>query len=119
MRLLLDEMYSTALADALRDAGVDAVTVADLRLTGAPDPQIFLAAHADGRAVLTENVADFTRLAAERAMSGERYCGLLVALSARFSRRPAGLNQLAATVAAVAAENLDDRVAYLKPPGPG
>lgn len=116
MRLLLDEMYPAALAEALDEVGIDAVTVADLRLTGAPDPDVFAAAIAAGLAVLTENVADFTRLAAEHATSGGHHAGLLIALSSRFSRRRAGLKPLAAAIHAVADENLDDRVVYLQAP---
>ncbi len=115
MRLLLDEMYPAALADLLRGAGMDAVTVTDLRLTGAPDLEIFTAARAARRAVLTENVADFTQLAADHATSGGYYAGLLIALSSRFTRRPAGLQPLAVAIQAVAEENVDDRVVYLQP----
>lgn len=114
MKLLLDEMYPAALAKALAEAGIDTVTVADLRLAGAPDPDVFAAVRADGRAVLTENVADFTRLAAEHLTSGGHHAGLLIALSSRFSRRPAGLQPLAAAIHAVAGENLDDRVLYVQ-----
>lgn len=114
MRLLLDEMYPTALAEALRKAGIDTVTVADLRLAGAPDREVFAAAQATGRAVLTENVADFTRLAAEQATSGGHHAGLLIALSTRFSRRPNGRKPLLAAIRAVAGETLGDRVVYLQ-----
>jgi hypothetical protein len=116
VRLLLDEMYPAALAEALGEIGIDVVTVAELRLTGAPDPEVFAAARAARRAVLTENVADFTRLAAEHVTSGGHHAGLLIALSSRFSRRPAGMKPLAAAIHAVADENLDDRVVYLQPP---
>lgn len=116
MRLLLDEMYPAALADTLGQAGIDAVTVAALRLSGAADPEIFAAAQAAGRVVLTENVADFTRLAAEQAMSGAHHSGLLIALSSRFSGRPAGLKPLAEAIQAVAGEDFHDRVAYLEAP---
>lgn len=116
MRLLLDEMYPASLVMALDEVGVDASTVADFRLTGAPDTEVFAAAQASGRAVLTENVADFTRLAADRVLSGGHHAGLLIALSSRFSRRPAGVRPLAAAVQAVAEQVLDDRVVYLQAP---
>jgi hypothetical protein len=38
LRLLLDEMYPTALAEALRVVGIDACTVVDLELVGRSDP---------------------------------------------------------------------------------
>lgn len=107
-------MYPPGLATALTQAGVDAVTVADLRLTGAPDAEVFAAAQAAGRAILTENVADLTRIAADQVTRGEHHAGLLIALSSRFSRRPAGVPLLAAAVQAVGDEILDDRVIYLQ-----
>jgi hypothetical protein len=39
---------------------------------------------------------------------------LLIALSSRFSRRPAGYTALAAAVAAVAGDQLNDRLIYLE-----
>jgi hypothetical protein len=113
LRLLLDEMYSPALASALRDAGMDAVTVAELGLTGRPDPDVFAAAVAADRAVLTENTADFTRLGAEHIEAGRHHMGILIALSTRFSRRPSGTAQLVDAIRAVEGEELDDRVMYL------
>ena len=46
MKVLVDEMYPPAVAEALRASGIDATTVADLRLGGAPDAEIFRAAAA-------------------------------------------------------------------------
>lgn len=128
MKLLLDEMYSAALAGLLGEAGIDAVTVADLHLTGAPDLEVFTAAGVAGRLVVTENVGDFTRVVADHVASGRHHFGVLIALSSRFSRRPGGLKPLAAAIGAVAQEKLDDRVVYLQlapdqaattPPGAG
>lgn len=61
---LVDEMFPAATAVLLRDTyGHDAVHVAEVGLRGADDAQVAAAARAQGRAVVTENVADF---AAER-----------------------------------------------------
>ncbi len=114
MKLLVDEMYPATVADALRSAGIEATTVADLRLAGASDPEVFGAAVVGGYAVLTENVGDFARIAAEHSTAGGRHHGLLIALSSRFSRRPAGLEPLIAAIQAIADERIDDRVIYLE-----
>lgn len=114
MRLLLDEMYSARAAEALREANLQATTVAGLRLAGTPDAEIFSASQAIEHAVLTENVGDFTHLAAEHNASGGHHSGLLIALSSRFSRRPAGTATLVAAIRAVSHEQLDDRVIFLK-----
>lgn len=61
---LVDEMFPPASATLLREKyGHDAVHVAEAGLQGAEDAEVAAAARADGRAVVTENVADF---AAER-----------------------------------------------------
>jgi len=114
VKLLVDEMYPATVADALRSAGIEATTVADLRLAGASDPEVFGAAVVGGYAVLTENVGDFARIAAEHSTAGGRHHGLLIALSSRFSRRPAGLEPLIAAIQAIADERIDDRVIYLE-----
>lgn len=115
MKVLVDEMYPATVAEALRSAGIDATTIADLRLAGASDPEVFSAAIARGYTVLTENVGDFARIAAEHSTAGGYHHGLLVALSSRFSRRPAGVQPLVDAIRAIADEQLEDRVIYLTP----
>jgi Domain of unknown function (DUF5615) len=114
LKLLLDEMYSARLAEALRAAGVDVRTVVELGSAGSSDPEVFAAAIADGRAPLTENVADFARISGEHLAAGGRHSGVLIALSSRFSRRPAGTGALVAAIRAVADQRLDDRLVYLR-----
>jgi hypothetical protein len=61
---LVNEMFPIAAAALLRDTyGHDAVHVAEVGLLATDDALIAAAARAGGRAVVTENVADF---AAER-----------------------------------------------------
>jgi hypothetical protein len=58
---LVDEMFPTSTAKLLRDTyGHDAVHVAEVGLRAADDEQVAAAARAEGRAVVTENVADFS-----------------------------------------------------------
>ena len=116
MKLLLDEMYSSAVADALRSSGIDAVTAGELGLAGRSDPDLLAAAVAEGYVLLTENVSDFARLAAEHLTAGGHHPGVLVALSSRFSRRPHGTANIAAAVGVVVNENLEDRFVYLVQP---
>lgn len=118
MKVLLDEMYPATLAEALRDAGIDAVTVSELGLAGSSDPDLFEAACAGGYTVLTENVADFARIAADKITAGGHHPGVLVALSSRFSRRPSGRPALLASILAVEGEGLGDRVVYLQSASP-
>jgi hypothetical protein len=119
VKLLLDEMYGVKLAQVLQNQGIDAATVTDLGMAGRSDADVFAAATDGGYAVLTENVSDFSRLGGEHVAAGRQHCGLLIALSSRFSRRPGGYAAIAAAVAAVAGDGLDDRLVYLEHRGAG
>jgi len=69
--------------------------------------------------VLTENVGDFNGISAEHLTGGQHHPGVLIALSSRFSRRPAGRGRLVSAIRAVADQSLEDRVVYLKDTGQG
>jgi predicted nuclease of predicted toxin-antitoxin system len=114
VKLLLDEMYPMRLAEELRTANIDAVTVAELGLAGRSDLDVFATAVVDGYPLLTENVADFGRIAADHLTTGHHHPGVLIGLSSRFSRRPAGRRALVASVLAIADETLEDRVVFLE-----
>jgi predicted nuclease of predicted toxin-antitoxin system len=114
LKLLLDEMYSSVHAEALRAAGIDAETVLELGLAGSSDPEVFAEALARDRALLTENVADFARIAAEHLTAGLHHPGVVIALSSRFSRRRVGIGSLVGAIRAIAAQHLGDRVVYLQ-----
>ncbi|MGH2969495.1 MAG: DUF5615 family PIN-like protein [Solirubrobacteraceae bacterium] len=113
MKLLLDEMYPASLAEKLRIQNVDAVTVVELALAGRSVLDVFTTAVAGGHVLLTENVADFARIAADHLTAGHHHPGVLIALSSRFSRRPAGYGALVAAVLTTDEEPLEDRVVFL------
>jgi hypothetical protein len=113
VKLLLDEMYAAKLGRLLRDQGIDAVTVTELGLAARSDADVFAAAADGGYVLLTENVSDFARLCSEHVAAGRHHFGVLIALSSRFSRRPAGYAAIVTAVAAVAGDQLDDRLVYL------
>lgn len=52
-----------------------------------------------GSVLLTENVADFTRISVEHLLSGQHHPGVLIALSSRLSRRPTGIPALVEAIA--------------------
>lgn len=86
MRLLLDEMHAPAVAAALTEAGFDVVAAADPSLRGSSDADLLDHATATGRALVTENVGDFSVLAANRAVDGEPHAGLIFTNPSRFNR---------------------------------
>ena len=90
MKLLLDEHYSPTIAEQLRERGhnVDAVQErSDLR--GLGDRELWARALAEGRALMTENVADVMPLVRESAAGGDRHFGV-VFTSPRSMPRGAG-----------------------------
>lgn len=113
MRLLLDEMCPPALAHALGDVGIEAHTASELGLAGRSDLDLFAAAVSEGLTLVTENVADFARISSEHVAAGGHHPGVLIAVSSRFSRRPAGGGLLVGAISAAAAEPLQDRLVYL------
>ena len=61
--VLLDEMFSDAIAQQLRAKGYDVVSVvAHPALVGLPDDQILAYATTEGRALVTANIKDFMPL---------------------------------------------------------
>lgn len=100
MKLLLDEMYSAYVARALRDRGADAEAV-DGRspLRGLADEELLVVAAREGRVLVSENVSDFMRIYGEWGAADRRHAGIVIALSSRFSRTPAGYEVLVDSLA--------------------
>jgi len=119
VKLLLDEMYPARLGQALRDRGVDAEGVDERSpLRGLADEELLVVAAREGRALVSENVADFMRLYGEWGAGNRRHAGIVIALSSRFSRTPAGYEVLVNSLAELCAqrvsrEGLADAVHFL------
>ena len=86
-RLLLDEMFSPAIAAELRQLGHDVIAVADRPdLRSKSDPEIFAWASAEKRWLLTENVKDFRPIMLRALPAGSPGCGLLFTSGRVFPR---------------------------------
>jgi hypothetical protein len=86
-------MYPPAVAEQLRARGHDVVSVHDTdyrRLEGAPDDELFAAALAAYRALVTENVPDFRRLEAAALARGEPHAVLVFTSNRQFPRGEPG-----------------------------
>lgn len=87
MRLLLDEMYSPAIAVELRARGHDVLSVHDdAALVGAPDDEVLAAARTEERALVTENVRDYRPLEVALLTSGGHHAGIVYTSNRRFPR---------------------------------
>ena len=87
MKLLLDEMHAPRVARTLTENGWDVIAVgAEPDLRGLPDADILAYATRTGRAVVTENVADFSILATRWATREENHEGIIFTNPNRFNR---------------------------------
>jgi len=86
-RLLLDEMFSPAIAAELRELGHDVIAVADRPdLRSKSDEEVFAWASAERRWLLTENVKDFRPIMLRALQAGPPGCGLLFTSARAFPR---------------------------------
>ena len=86
-RLLLDEMFSPAIAAELRALGHDVIAVVDRPdLRSKSDQDVFAWANTEKRWLLTENVKDFRPIMLQALPAGTPDCGLLFTSSRAFPR---------------------------------
>lgn len=119
MRLLLDEHFSSVIAEELRRRGVDAVAIQRERpdLEGEDDEVVLHSATAERRVVVTNNVRDYAPLVEEFGLRGELQFGVLFTDDETFPRSELGIGAivraLAAFVAAAENEELLNSCRYL------
>ncbi len=95
MKLLLDEMYPPRLALELVRRGHDVAAVADrAELRSREDEALLLAATAEERVLVTENVIDFPGIAAAFAVDERSHCGVILVSSRSFPRTDRGFGLL-------------------------
>jgi basic membrane lipoprotein Med (substrate-binding protein (PBP1-ABC) superfamily) len=83
--LLLDEMFSGAIAEQLRAKGHDVIAVvADPAVVGLSDDQILAHATDTRRALVTANIKDFMPLDAQYRAAGQTHAGLIFISSKTF-----------------------------------
>jgi hypothetical protein len=118
--LLLDEMFSPAIATDLAARGIGCrAVVADPVLRALSDLEIFQAALAEGRILVTNNVPDFESLRRAHEAAGNEVPGLIYTSDLTFPRTKAYVSRLGAALAAAAAGPETARcggVLWLHPP---
>lgn len=99
--LLLDEMHSPAVAQALRTRGHDVIAVAEAaELRAMSDDEVFVWAAERSLTIVTENVKDFRRLMLRAEEAGPPRARLLFTSSRRFPRSRRNPGPLVAALAA-------------------
>lgn len=122
MRLCLDEHYSPQIASELREAGYDVTSVKERpELLSLSDEELLATMTAERRALLTENVADFAPLIAQRAADGESHYGIIYSTNKAMPRSKATIGRYVAALTALMGrfpeeEALTDGVQWLQPP---
>lgn len=87
MKLVLDEMYPPAIAEQLRARGhdVDAVTGRS-ELRALADTDLFALAQTEQRAVVTENIPDFSVIADDYDQRSRAHHGLILVVPGNYPR---------------------------------
>jgi hypothetical protein len=93
VKLLLDEMFSAAIAEALRRRGLDALGAQEgPELRGLHDEQLFVFAQLDERCIVTQNIADFVAVESQwRAEQGRAHCGMILVAPEAIPRHRRGV----------------------------
>lgn len=87
LKLLLDEMQPAAIAEQLRRRGHDVQAVTERpELRALADAAPFAAAQEERRAVVTENIGDFSSLADSSDSRGQAHHGLILIDPVKYPR---------------------------------
>lgn len=121
MKLLLDEMFSGVLAQQLRRRGHDVVGIQDpgcARLQGASDRDVFEAALAEHRTIVTEDVSGFRSLEISAVAEGRAVPHFIFTTDRQFPRgEPATLGRLVRALDELLSSEAElPAVTFLRPP---
>jgi len=91
LKLLIDEMYPPAIAEQLRDRGGDVEAVTERpELRALADTDIFAIAQQEQRAVVTENIDDFSVITDSYDQRGHAHFGLVLVPPGSYPRGSTG-----------------------------
>jgi Domain of unknown function (DUF5615) len=117
--LLLDEMFSPAIAAGLTTLGIDCLAVAaDSLLRAQSDLEIFDRALLEGRVIVTNNVPDFESLRRAREAVGGEIPALIYTSDLTFPRTRSYVSRLITALATAATTHAPSRhggVRWLRP----
>jgi hypothetical protein len=115
--LLLDEMFSTDIAQQLRVKGYDVTSVvADPALVGLPDDQVLAYATTEGWALVTANIKDFVPLDGRYRAAGQFHAGLILISTRTFPQNrgfPSAITTALVTLLSGTAKIQPGRVLFL------
>jgi hypothetical protein len=113
IRLHLDEdCQAHALAAALRQHGIDAITTNESGTQGSSDDGQLSAAFASGRALVTNNIRDFVPLHRQWLSEGRTHGGIIVFPQQEFSVGET-VRRMACLISSLTAEQMRNRLEWL------
>lgn len=119
MKLTLDHHYATAIAAELRARGHDVTTALERGWHTEDDETLLHLCQQEGRALLTNNVADFTAIAARWQSTGRSQPGIVFTSDASMprSKRTIGLFVAALdTLLTAEPDAIINQLRWLQPP---
>jgi hypothetical protein len=119
VKLALDHHYATAIADELRARGHDVTTALERGWHAEDDETLLRRCHEGGRALLTNNVADFITIAARWQSTGRSHAGIVFTSDASMprSKRSIGLFGTALdTLLTAEPDAITNQLRWLQPP---
>ncbi len=120
MRLALDNHYSPVIAVRLREAGHDVVAAVERGWEREDDERILVICAEEARALMTNDVADFTAIYRRWAADGRAHSGLIFTSDASMPRGRATIGRFVGAIDALprlhpGEDALKDRVHRLSP----
>jgi hypothetical protein len=109
VKVLLDEHYADEIAQQLRAAGHDAVTVSERGLKGIDDESLLTLCATESRTLLTNNVRDFIPLVRAWSAAGQGHAGLLLTSDASLPRHKGSIGRYVVLLSALMEGNPADR----------
>jgi hypothetical protein len=120
VKVALDHHYATAIAVELRARGHDVTTALERGWHTEDDEPLLHLCQDDGRALLTNNVADFITIAGRWQSTGRPHAGIVFTSDASMprSKHTIGLFVTALdTLLTADADGITDQRRWLQPPG--
>lgn len=124
MRLALDNHYSPVIAMQLRGAGHDVVAAVERGWEREDDERTLVICAEEARALMTNDVADFTAICRRWAADGRAHSGLIFTSDASMPRGRATIGRFVDAIDALfgfhpGEDALKDRGHWLSPSDPG
>ena len=122
MRLCLDEHYSPRIAGVLHERGHDVIAAqAVAAFRGLSDGELLERCVGEGRALLSENAADFMALVHDRAARAEGHSGMIFSSPVSMPRGAASIGRFVQALDRLLRDHpsddaLRDQVRWLRPP---